>query len=140
MDEGKDDHEFSPEARHHILLDYIPGVRGHGAKAVARRHGVRSHQTILNWYSRWDRTPNSLIDRDRSGRPSLPYKAEAKELIAQELADAHMDFRSISYPSISDTMYETLEVRINPRTLRAYGREMRASCKHTIPRMDDERQ
>jgi transposase len=139
MDEGKEDHEFSPEARHHILLDYIPGVRGHGAKAVAHRHGVKSHQTILNWYERWDRTPSSLKDRDRSGAPPLTIKAQAKDTIANELVKAHLDHRAISYTAISDTILRELGEPVSTRTLRSYGRQLGASCKSTIPRMDRER-
>ena len=53
--------EYSPHLKHTILLQYKPGVRGSGFRALAKKYSVKGgHKLVSSWYSKWDGSESSL--------------------------------------------------------------------------------
>jgi hypothetical protein len=61
---------LSPEAKHHILLEYAPHDSTRSFTALAARHGVKGGERLLRmWHQRWRKSAASLKEKRRAGRP-----------------------------------------------------------------------
>ena len=115
---------LSAEAKHHILLEYTPGERGHGFKALAARHGVAGGAALLSkWHRRWDHTPQSLEERARSGRPRTLSSAQVRRHIAAPIRNANRAARAVSYPTLLPQVQAATHTNVSLTTIKRYGKE-----------------
>jgi transposase-like protein len=80
--------QFTPEAKHAILLEYVPRSPTHSFVALAERHGVPGGEsTVRGWFKRWNGTMQSLRPQPRPGRPPLMTPQQVDELIRAPLEE-----------------------------------------------------
>jgi hypothetical protein len=133
---------LSADAKHHILLEYTPGVRGHGFKALAARHEIKGGAALLSaWHRRWDRTPQSLEEQPRSGRPRTLSSAQVRRHIAAPIRNANRAAQAVSYPALLPQVQAATHTDVSLRTLKRYGKEeLHATAKHGKKRTAEESQ
>jgi transposase len=132
---------LSAEAKHHILLEYAPRSTTHSFAALARRHAVRGGaRTLQRWHSRWNRTPHSLQEGERAGRPHALSRAQVSRHVRAPILAANRAHRSVRYPQLLDSVREKTGTQVSLRTLRRYGQEMGATMKRGKKRTAEERE
>jgi len=133
---------LSPEAKHHILLEYSPRDTTHSFAALARRHGIKGGaRTVQRWHSRWNRTPLSLEEQPRSGRPTVLSTAEVSRHIRAPILAANRSHRAISYTKLLPEIQRKTRKSISIQTLRRIGMEqLEAKSKATRKRTREERE
>ena len=131
---------LSAEAKHHILLEYAPGVRGRGFKALAARHAIAGGARRLSeWHHRWNGTPQSLEERPRSGRPRTLSSAQVRRHVAAPIRNANRAARAISYTTLLPQVQAATDSTLSLRTLQRYGEEeLHATAKHGKKRTAEE--
>jgi hypothetical protein len=115
---------FSADTKHHILLEYRADDAGHSFGALARRHGVKGgHETVRQWWLRWDGTPASLQRKVGTGKSPLLNTAEIKRHIATPIRHANRSHRPISYTSLLPQVQAATGKQMSLRTLQDYGKK-----------------
>ena len=133
---------LSTSTKHHILLEYAPGVRGRGFKALAARHGIKGGASLLSeWHRRWDGTPQSLEEEARSGRPRALTSTQVRRHLAAPIRNANRAARAVSYPALLPQVQAATGVQVSLSTIKRYGREeLQATAKRGKKRTAEERQ
>jgi transposase len=132
---------LSAEAKHHILLEYSPRSATHSFAALAARHGVGGGgRTVQRWYSRWDRTPESLQEGKRTGRPHALSRAQASRHVRAPILAANRAHRAVRYTDLTQSVRAKTGASVSVRTLRRYGQEMGATKKRGTKRTAEERE
>lgn len=133
---------LSAEAKHHILLEYSPGVRGRGFKALAARHKIRGGAILLSrWRRRWNGTPQSLEEEKRSGRPRALSSAQVRRHVAAPIRNANRAARAVSYTELLPQVQKATQTDVSLRSLQRYGKEeLQATAKHGKKRTSEERE
>lgn len=131
---------LTPNAKHQILLEYIPRSATHSFAALARRHAIAGgERTIRRWHSSWDGTPHSLNPKPRSGRPRILSAQQVEQHIATPIREANRNHTAIHYTSIAESVKEVTGKSPSLRTLQNYGKEqLKAKQKRTKKRRLDE--
>jgi hypothetical protein len=131
---------LSAETKHHILLDYSPGVRGCGFKALAARHGIKGGATLLSeWHRRWNGTVQSLEEGKRSGRPRTFSSAQVRRHIAAPIRNANRAARAVAYPALLTQVQAATQSNGSLSTVKRYGKEeLQATSKHGKKRTSEE--
>jgi hypothetical protein len=131
---------LSPETKHHILLEYAPGVRGCGFKALAARHQIKGGASLLSaWHHRWNGTPQSLEERPRSGRPRVLSSAQVRRHIAAPMRNANRAARAVSYPPLLPQVRAMTSSDVSLPTIKRYGKqELHATAKRGKKRTAEE--
>jgi len=131
---------LSAEAKQHILLEYTPGVRGCGFKALAARHGIAGGATLLSaWYRRWNGTVQSLEEEQRSGRPRALSSAQVRRHIAAPIRAANRAARAVAYPTLLTQVQTATDSNVSLSTIKRYGKEeLHATGKHGKKRTSEE--
>jgi hypothetical protein len=115
---------FSAEAKHHILLEYRADDASRSFAALARRHGVKGgHETVRQWWLRWDGTPASMQRKAGTGKKPLLSLAQIKRHIATPIRNANRGHRSISYTSLLPQVQAATGKQLSLRTLQGYGKK-----------------
>jgi hypothetical protein len=127
---------YTPQQKHRILTHYRAGERGAGFKALARRFAVAGGATLVSqWHARWDGTPASLQEQQRSGRPRLLSAAEVSRHVRAPILAANRAHRAISYPQLLPQVQLKTGKQLSLRSLQRYGKEMAgATAKATKKR------
>ena len=127
-------------AKHHILIHCQSRGRGETDVSIARRHGVVvSSQTIRNWRSRWDGTPQSLERADTAGRPHILTQSQIQRYISAPILAANREHRAINYSTLLRQIREKTGKSISLRTLQRIGKkELGIRWKHTQIRTKQE--
>ena len=132
---------FSADCKHNILSEYVRYSRTHGFEALALRHSVPGGaQVIAQWYQRWNGTVDSLKENPWRGRPRLLTRAEVSRHVRPRILAANRNNRAISYTQMLPAVRRATGKSISIRTLRDYGRQLRAKSKRTTGRTNRERQ
>jgi hypothetical protein len=148
---------FSADRKHNILSEYVRYSRTHGFEALALRHSVPGGaQVIAQWYQRWNGTVDSLKENPGRGRSRLLTRAEVSRHVRPRILAANRNNRAISYtqmlPAVNRNNRAISYTQMLPavrratgksisiRTLRDYGRQLRAKSKRTTGRTNRERQ
>ena len=131
---------LSAEAKHAILRQYAPGVRGCGFKSLAARYGIKGGPTVVSaWHQRWDGTPQSLKEQPRSGRPRALSSTQARRHVAAPIRNANRSARAVSYPSLLPQVQAAAHSNVSLSTIKRYGKkELHATGKHGKKRTSDE--
>jgi hypothetical protein len=131
---------LSPEARHHILLEYAPHDATRSFAALARRHAVRGgERTIRRWHEQWNGTPQSLQRKEGSGKARTLTTAEVSRHIRAPILAANRAHRAIHYTELLPEVQRKTGKRLSLRTLQQYGKEeLGAKQKHTKKRTAEE--
>jgi transposase len=99
---------LSAEAKHHILLEYDPYHRYRSFAALARKHDVAGgRETVERWFHRWDRTPSSLEECPRTGRPRVLSVDDVHELVTPIIRRANQENRVIDYAQVAELTRRT---------------------------------
>lgn len=115
---------FSAEAKHHILLEYRADDASRSFAALARRHGVKGgHETVRQWWLRWDGAPTSLERKAGTGKKPLLSTVEVKRHVATPIRNANRAHRSISYTSLLPQVRAATGKQLSLRTLQDYGKK-----------------
>jgi transposase len=115
---------LSADVKHHILLEYTPGDSGRSFAALARRHAVRGGgPTVGRWFARWDRSPASLEEKKRSGRPRILSTEQVQQSIGAPIRAKRCAHRAVHYPDQLDSVRAATGSDLSLRTLQRYGRE-----------------
>jgi transposase len=131
---------FTPEVKHSILLEYCAGDNNHGFEALARRHAVRGGRRVVKrWFDRWDGTPQSLQEGDRTGRPRIVNADKAGAIIKQSVGRANRKHMAIDYVKVADDIRTKTDADVSVRSVRRWGREMGVQHKRAIARTENER-
>jgi transposase len=131
---------LTPEAKHHILLEYRPRDAAASFVALARRHGIKGgSEVVRRWHQRWNRTVRSLQERHRSGRPRILTSREVQQHVRAPILAANRAATAIHYTELLPTVRRRTGKKISIRTLRRYGRkDLGARNKSTKKRTEDE--
>lgn len=124
---------FSPEAKHAILLEYVPRSIDHSFVALARRHGVLGGaRTIRNWFARWNGTMQSLRPQPRPGRTPTLTPDEIEEHIHAPLLAANKVHRPIKYTTVARALRQATRKSVSTRTVQRIGKNgLKAAHRHT---------
>jgi hypothetical protein len=131
---------LNAEAKHHILLEYLPRDAHHSFSALARRHAVAGgERTIRRWHQRWNGTPHSLERKDGSGKARILTAAEVTRHIRAPILAANRSHRAIHYTELLPEVKRKTGKEISLRSLQQYGKEELAiKQKHTKKRTASE--
>lgn len=115
---------LSAEAKHHILLDYSPHDTTRSFVALAARHAVAGGaRTVQRWHERWDGTPASLEEKQRTGRPRVLSRAEVSRHVRAPILAANRAHRAIHYSELLPTVRLKTGTEVSLRSLQRYGKE-----------------
>lgn len=115
---------LSPEAKHHILLEYAPHSTTHSLAALARRHAVQGgERTLRNWLRRWDGSPASLQEQPRTGRPRMLSRAQVSRHVRAPILAANRAHRAIHYTELLPRVQAATGAEVSLRSLQRYGKE-----------------
>lgn len=133
---------LSADAKHAILLEYIPGSRTHGFAALARRHGVKGGRWVIaRWHERWDGSAASLEEQPHSGRPRTLSSREVNQHIRVPILDANRAHAAVHYSDLLPSVRLATGRNMSLRTVQRYGKEeLGARDKRTRKRTADERE
>ena len=131
---------LTADTKHHILLEYSPHDTTRSFTALARRHAVKGGaQVIRLWHRKWDGTPASLQEQQRSGRPRTLSRAQVQRHIATPIRAANRAHRAIHYSDLLPRVRAATGTPVSLRTVQHYGeQELRAKQKHGIKRTAEE--
>jgi hypothetical protein len=77
---------FTPQLKHHILTQYRSNDRDYSFQSLAIRYGIKGGKgTIQKWHQRWKGTPESLMNKQRSGRPRILTRTQVYRYISQPI-------------------------------------------------------
>jgi transposase len=115
---------FSPQEKHHILLEYQPHSPAHNLTALAARHSVKGgKRTILNWLQRWDHTAASLEHKKGAGRPHALEHNEVTRYIQQPIRRLNRSAQVVRYTKVANQVREKTGKQVSDRTVRRIGTE-----------------
>jgi hypothetical protein len=115
---------LSAEAKHHILLEYVPHSTTHSFAALARRHDIAGgSEVVRRWHQRWNRTPESLKRHEGSGATPILTSSEISRHIRAPILAANRAQRVIHYPDVLRQVQTKTGKKIALRTLQQYGKE-----------------
>lgn len=115
---------LSAEAKHHILLEYSPHDTTRTFAALARCHAIKGGaQVIRLWYRKWDGTPASLQEQQRSGRPRVLSRAQVSRHVRAPILAANRAHRAIHYSELLPTVRQKTGTEVSLRSLQRYGKE-----------------
>lgn len=132
--------QFSPDAKHHILLEYSPRTRGRSFASLAAKHAVAGGWRVVHrWHQQWDGTPQSLKHKSVPGRPRALSRAEVNKHVRGPILRANRAHTAISYTELLPQVRQTTGKEVTIQTLRRYGKkELKARDKCTNKRTADE--
>ena len=100
---------LTPDAKHHILLEYSPRDATRSFAALASRHAIAGGKgTVLRWHSRWDGTVASLKRKEGSGKQRLLSRRQVQQHIRAPILAANRSHRAIHY---TDVLPQQLSMR-----------------------------
>jgi hypothetical protein len=116
--------QLTPQQKHSILIHYQSRSAGQSADTIARLHGVKGGRaTLLNWWRRWDGTPQSLERRAGSGRPRVLTPQQVRRHIAAPIRNSNRAGRVVRYTKLLPQVLAATGTEISLRALRRYGLE-----------------
>ncbi len=115
---------LSAEAKHEILLDYVPRTVTRSFTALALRHAVKGgRETLRQWYARWDGTAASLQRKAGTGKARILSRGQVQQYVRAPILRANRAHRSIHYSTVAEQVRGSTGVNVSDRTVRRYGKE-----------------
>jgi hypothetical protein len=94
---------------------------------------------IRLWHRRWDGTPASLQEQQRSGRPRTLSRAQVQRHIATPIRAANRAHRAIHYSDLLPRVLAATGTSVSLRTVQHYGeQELGAKQQRGIKRTAEE--
>jgi hypothetical protein len=122
--------QFTPEAKHSILLEYTPHTPNRSFAALAARHGIAGGRDVVRrWHCRWNRTPQSLQRKATSGRPRTLNRREVQQYVRAPILRANRAHKAVHYSAVAQVAREKTGKSISTPTIRRYGKEQ-LEAKH----------
>lgn len=121
-------------------LAVLEVTSGEPVASVARRLRV-SPRSVYNWLAAYgdDHRPDALVDRDRSGRPTLldqPQRDRLRDLLVRSPQDLDYPDTTWTVPLLRQRLQEHTAVTPSEDTLRRELRRLRYSWKRPRYRLD----
>jgi len=134
--------QFSPGAKHAILLEYIPHSPTHSFAALAARHGVAGGEEVVRrWHGRWDGTAASLQRKEGGGRPRALSSREVQQYVRAPILAANRKHKAVHYTTLLSPLQQKTGKEISLRTVQRYGKdELGARQRRGKKRTAEERQ
>jgi transposase len=131
---------LSADAKHAILLEYIPHSTTHSFAALALRHSIAGgKQVVQKWHAQWNRSAASLKEKPRSGRPRILSRADVSRHVRAPILAANRAHRAVSYADLLPEVKRKTGKEISLRTLQRTGKEeLGVKSKRTKKRTADE--
>ena len=131
---------FTPELKHHILLQYQPYSRANSFEALARRYAVNGGKTtIQKWRAQWKGNTASLQHKKGAGRPRKLSRAQVSSHVERRIVAANRRHEAIHYTTILPAVQVATHSDVSLRTLQRYGKEdAGVKNKHTKKRTASE--
>jgi len=86
-------------------LEHTPGDSSRSFAALARRHAVKGGgPTVSRWFARWDRSPASLEEKKRSGRPRALSAEQVQQFIGAPIYTKRSTHRAVHNPDELDSV------------------------------------
>jgi len=115
----------SPDAKHHILLEYAAHDDTRSFAALAARHAIPGgERTVRRWHRRWDGTPRSLERKAGSGKARVLSRAEVSRHVRAPILAANRAHRAIHYTELLPRVQAATGKELSIQTLRRYGKEV----------------
>ena len=116
--------QFSPGAKHAILLESIPHSPTHSFAALAARHGVAGGEEVVRrWHGRWDGTAASLQRKEGGGRPRALSSREVQQYVRAPILAANRKHKAVHYTTLLSPLQQKTGKEISLRTVQRYGKE-----------------
>lgn len=115
--------QYTAWFKQHVLQCYQPGVRGHGAAAVAHKFELPSHSLVLRWAAKAREPGGSLEHKPGAGRKRKLSHDEAEEHVKDFIVDRNREGKAVSYDDVARELHKRGRVDVSVRTLRRYGRK-----------------
>ena len=78
---------------------------------------------MQRWYTRWNRTPQSLERKEGSGRERTLNRAQVSRHVRAPLLAANRAHRAVHYTELLPRVREKTGAEVSLRTLQRYGKE-----------------
>ena len=104
-----------------VVESYQPGVRGAGARAVAKQFGLSSHQLVLNWAKQFDGSDESLTKKHAGGRKRKLTHEESREHVEEFIAKRYRIGKAVSYADVHNEVKDAPVSDASLRTILRYG-------------------
>jgi len=128
--------QYSPESKHHILLQHASNPALHSFSSLARSlGGGLTARTLQRWQQQWDGAQQSLERREGSGRPRLLDTTQVNNLIRTPIKNKNRAHTPVHYPQLMPIIRKKIGKEIHINTIRNYGRrDCGIRLKHTKKR------
>jgi hypothetical protein len=114
---------------HTILLQYKPGVRGNGFRALATKFRIKGgHKLISSWYSKWDGTELSLEKQSGGDKRSILTPKERKKHI-YDFVDKKSKSEAVKYTEVKKNVEKKTNKRPALRTVQRNGKSLGITSK-----------
>lgn len=133
---------YEAHHKHNILTHYQAGVKGAGFEALARRFAIQGGGAVVKrWHDRWDGTPHSLQEKQRTGRPRVLSSRQVQQHVRASILRANRAHTSVHYPTVAALVRQRTGKDVSLPTLRRYGKkELEAKQKRGKKRTAEESQ
>lgn len=121
--------QYSPHLMHTILLQYKPGVRGSGFRALAKKYNIKAgHVLISKWYRKWDGSESSLKKQSGGDVRSILTQKEKKKHVA-DFIEKSSKKEAVTYTEVKKNV--ELKTKKSPalRTVQDYGSSAKMTSK-----------
>lgn len=133
--------QLSPEAKHHILLQYRARSPTHSFVALAARAGGGlDASTVRKWHQQWDGTVQSLQRKPVPGRPRALSAAQVTRHVLPRIRAANRRGEALHYPTLHTSVQQATGKQLSLQTLRRYGAAVGVKQKRSKKRTKDERE
>src|SRR4051794_18423202 len=119
MAEGNEHYDASFKQR--VLLEYRPGRRGPGPKALAKRFKVKDEKSIREWLAVWDGSVESLGRKEGSGRKRKLTHEEEETHIKKFVVERNREGKAVGYKDVVAEVQEQTGKDISLRTIQCIG-------------------
>jgi hypothetical protein len=115
---------FTPQLKQHLLQQHRSNPRECSFAELARRYAVKGgHETVRQWWLRWDGSVASLARKAGTGRARILSRAEVSRHVRAPILAANRAHRAVSYTQLLPQVQAKTGTQLSIRTLRRYGRE-----------------
>lgn len=131
---------FTPQLKHHILLQHRSNPQQCSFAELARRYAVKGgRELVRQWHQRWDGTPQSLERKGGSGRARALSAAQVSRHVRAPILAANRAHRAIHYTELLPAVRQKTGTEVSLRSLQRYGKEeLGARDKHSKKRTAEE--
>jgi hypothetical protein len=115
--------QYNAWFRHHVVAAYQPGVRGHGARAVAQQFDLPTHTLVLQWAKNKSQPVESFERKHAGGRKRKLSPRAAQRYIKDFIDAKNRKGKAVSYKDVENNLHKRMRVDVSGRSIRRYGHD-----------------